>query len=59
MCFGISRATGNKQDPLAAGLDVMLELLYGHYPLLTSVDSSMALWTKEATLQQRRGGISP
>ena len=59
MCFGISRATGNKEDPPAAGLDVTLELLYGHYPLLTSVDSSMALWTKEATLQQRRGGISP
>ena len=56
MCFGISRATGNKQDPPEAGLDVTLELLYGHYPLLTSVVSSMALWTKVATLQQRRGG---
>ena len=56
MCFGISRATGNKQDPPAAGLDVTLELLYGHYALLTPVDSSMALWTKEGSLQQRRAG---
>ena len=50
MCFGISRATGNKQDPPEAGLDVTLELLYGHYPLLTPVDFCIALWSKVATL---------